>query len=81
MGVAPHHVADTPAIVRELARRLREYVRGAAFDVILYGSYARGTPDAESDIDILIRYDGDDADSAVEDAALRIACDLMFRLS
>lgn len=56
-------------------------MRGAAFDVILYGSYARGTPDAESDIDILIRYDGDDADSAVEDAALRIACDLMFRLS
>jgi len=58
------------------AQRLGDVLDPAAFAVILYGSCARGGADALSDVDLMVHFDGDDSTGAVQDAALRIACDL-----
>ncbi len=42
-----------PALIREAAWRLGQAARSPA-RVILFGSYARGEPDADSDIDFLV---------------------------
>ena len=76
MSHASHPAAAALDIGRDLARRLGEVVDREAFAVILYGSCARGTGDAESDVDLLVCFEGDDSAGVVQDAALRIACDL-----
>jgi predicted nucleotidyltransferase len=45
------------AITAEFARRAREIFGEALREIILYGSYARGDFDAESDVDLMILAD------------------------
>ncbi len=44
-------------IIKELKENIKEKLPGENFKVILYGSYARGKYDENSDIDILIILD------------------------
>jgi predicted nucleotidyltransferase len=64
------------AIAREFARALAECYDPSEFDVILFGSRARGDAEEESDVDIFVALRRDDPAGAVERAALQIACDL-----
>jgi len=50
--------------LREYVRRIRDELREHIVKVILYGSYARGDYDEESDIDVMVVIDGIDGDTA-----------------
>lgn len=61
---------------REFCRRLSRAVGENNFTVTLFGSRARGGVDAESDLDLFITLDHDDAGGRVRHAALDVACEL-----
>ena len=42
------------AITAEIVEEIRKLLRGDIYKIVLYGSYARGDYDSESDIDIMI---------------------------
>lgn len=63
-------------IAREFAARLAEKHDRRLFRVTLFGSRARGDADEESDLDLFVALEGNDASGRVKDAARRIACDL-----
>ena len=44
-------------ILDEVSRKVQELLSGSLRDIILYGSYARGDYDDESDIDIMVLAD------------------------
>ncbi len=71
---SPHFLPVTEEILAEITRRIV-----AAFDpeqVILFGSYAYGTPHRDSDVDLLII-----ADTGLDDtqAAVAVSCLIMPR--
>jgi len=64
------------AIAQEFVRRLSERIDSGRFQVILFGSRARGGADEESDLDLLVRLKENDPDRAVKAVVSQIACDL-----
>jgi len=59
---------------KEFADRLAERLRGRLYKVVLFGSVAKGTADAESDVDVLVVVDGvsEDVRSIVAEAAFQV---------
>jgi predicted nucleotidyltransferase len=53
-AIAPAPRLVLPRVALEYARRLRERFGGRVVDVRLFGSFARGEPHDESDIDVLV---------------------------
>lgn len=64
------------ALAREFYHRLSRAIGENTFTVTLFGSRARGTGDAESDLDLFVTLDHDDVGGRVRDAALDVACEL-----
>lgn len=56
--------ADAASVVREVYDECKSIFPDAVHDAYLYGSYARGDFDAESDIDILLTVDADASEIA-----------------
>ena len=61
---------EAGAIVREVYREYSKVFPGRIRDAYLYGSYVRGDFDSESDIDILLTVDADNAEIAKRRYAL-----------
>ena len=72
LSVAPGDLT----IAKEFVRRLAERIDSGRFQVILFGSRARGDADAESDLDLLVRLKENDNDGLVKSMVSHIACDL-----
>jgi predicted nucleotidyltransferase len=72
-----YHGADVPLrVIRQFARQVAE--RFQPEKIILFGSYARGTPHADSDVDILVIMPArNQLDQAVK---IELACDPPFPL-
>lgn len=49
-------------VTREVVGKITELIGDKIYKIILYGSYARGDFDSESDIDIMILINGNDDD-------------------
>ena len=52
-----HSQQDISLVIRELCAGLQPLFPQSSMDAILFGSYARGDADAESDIDVMILVD------------------------
>ena len=52
-------------ITGEVSRRVQELLGGSLRDIILFGSYARGDYDEESDIDIMVLADIEESERRV----------------
>ena len=66
-------------LAREFARRFAERCDPAAFDVILFGSRARGDADADADLDLFVDLDGVDPDHQLRAWADQVAVDLTLQ--
>ena len=56
------HNEEIQQVTREVVGRVTELLGDKIYKIILYGSYARGDFDSESDIDIMILINGSDED-------------------
>jgi len=64
-------------VLVKFAQEMKEIFRGALKQVILFGSYSTGNQAEESDIDIMILVDMDNAEiSEYRELVVNIACDL-----
>jgi len=59
---------------KEFAHKLAERLRGRLYKVVLFGSVAKGTADADSDVDVLVVVDGvsEDVRNIVAETAFRV---------
>lgn len=64
--------ADAASVVREVYDECKSIFPDAVRDAYLYGSYARGDFDAESDIDILLTLDADASEIAKRRYAIAV---------
>ena len=72
--------ADAAAIGGEAYRNCRSFLPMRINDAFLYGSYARGDFDENSDVDILLTADADaETLSAYRDQVAAVASDLSLR--
>ena len=55
----PEFPANVRGAVEELKRRLESRFGPRLLEVRLFGSYARGEQDDESDVDVLLLFDGE----------------------
>lgn len=65
-------------ILQDLVQGIRQAVPNKLLSIILYGSVAKGTATAESDMDIAIIIDGK-MDAAMEDALSDVIVDLNLK--
>ena len=62
-------------ITSEVSRRIQELLGGSLRDIILFGSYARGDYDNESDIDIMVLADIKESEIYKTEREINWACD------
>ena len=73
------HNVNALALAHEFVRRFAEKCDPSRFRVMLLGSRARGDAERESDIDLFVEIDGDDADRSLRAWADEVAAELTLR--
>jgi predicted nucleotidyltransferase len=75
VSVAPRDLE----IAREFAAALAKHSHARVFEVLLFGSRARGDANDESDLDLFVGLKSNDPAGETKAAALQIACDLTLK--